>query len=243
MLSMAAHAAACEKTVRWNDDPPFSQRAANGEIVGITVDQVRETLRRLGCTARLLEMPWARALAELEAGRLDLLPGALRSTERERYAHFSVPGPVFSNALFVASNGLKAKRFGKLADLRDSGFRLGAQIGVSYGAEYDALMQDTDFVKQVQRVSSRQSLWKMLNAGRLDGVLADQLTGRLEIAQLQLQGRIKETGVLLPHVRAAVAFSKKSVDQAFVDSFNKAFDAMQQDGSMAAILRRYATAP
>ena len=243
MLCMAAHAAACEKTVRWNDDPPFGQRAANGEITGITIDHVRETLRRLGCTARLLEMPWARALAELEAGRLDLLPGALPTAERARYAHFSAPGPVFSNALFVTSNGLKAKRFVKLADLRNGGFRLGAQIGVSYGADYDALMQDAEFVKQVQRVSSRQSLWKMLDAGRLDGVLADQLTGRLEIAQLQLQDRIKEAGVLLPHAGASVAFSKKSIDQAFVDSFNKAFDAMQHDGSMAAILRRYATAP
>jgi len=240
MLGMAAHAAACEKTVRWNDDPPFSQRSANGEISGITIAHVRETLRRLGCTPRLVEMPWARALAELEAGRLDLLPDALPTAERARYAHFSVPGPVFANALFISAAALKARRYGKLAELRGSGFRLGVQIGVSYGPEYEALMQDPLFVKQVRRVSSRQSLWKIVDAGRLDGVLADQLTGRLEIAQLQLQDRIKETGVVVPHAAASIAFSKKSVDPAFVARYNKSFAAMQQDGSMAAILRRYA---
>lgn len=240
VLGAAAQAAACEKTVRWNDDPPFSQRTASGEISGITIDQVRETLRRMGCTARLLEMPWARALAELEAGRLDILPGALQRPERSRYAYFSAPGPLFANALFVSTAALKAKRYGKLADLRGRDFRLGVQIGVSYGPEYDALMQDPEFVKQVQRVSSRQSLWKMVVAGRLDGVLADQLTGRLEIAQLQLQDHIKEAGVTLPHAGASVAFSKKSIDLAFVERYDKAFETMQQDGSLAAILRRYA---
>ena len=117
MLGLAAHAAACEKTVRWNDDPPFSQREANGEISGITVDQVRDTLRRLGCTARLLEMPWARALAELEAGRLDILPDALQTAERARFAHFSMPGLVFVNALFISTDALKAKRYAKLSEL------------------------------------------------------------------------------------------------------------------------------
>ena len=241
MLGLVAQAAACEKTVRWNEDPPFSHRTAAGEITGITTDQVRETLRRMGCTARLLEMPWARALAELEAGRLDMLPGTLTSAERARFAYLSVPGPVFSNALFLSVDALKARRYSKLAELKGSSIRLGVQIGVSYGAEFDALMQDPDFVKQVQRVSSRQSLWKMVDAGRLDGVLADQLTGRLEIAQLQLQDRIKDAGVLLQHAGASVAFSKKSIDPAFVERYNKAFEAMQQDGSVAAILRRYTT--
>ena len=151
-----------------------------------------------------------------------------------------MPGLQFVNALFISTDALKAKRYAKLSELRGSAFRLGVQIGVNYGPEFDALTQDPDFVKQVQRVSSRQSLWKMVDAGRLDGVLADQMTGRLEIAQLQLQDRIKEAAVVAPHAAASVAFSKKSIDPDFVERYNKALGAMQQDGSMAAILRRYA---
>lgn len=241
-LGLAAGTAAsaeCKKSVRWNDDQPYSHRLANGEIVGIMVEQVRENLRRVGCVPVMVEMPWARALAELEAGRLDLLPGALRSLERERFAYFSVPGPLFANALFAPVRPTNLAQFTTLADLRGTGYRLGTQIGVSYGPVFDRLMQDPVFAAQVQRVSSRQSLWKMLEAGRLDGVLADQQTGRLELAALGLQEQIKGVGLIVPHGGSAVAFSKKSVDQRFVTRYNEAFASMLADGSMAAILLKY----
>jgi polar amino acid transport system substrate-binding protein len=49
--------AACEKTLRWNDDPPFSMQADDGSIVGIDVDINRAVLERLGCQATLRKLP------------------------------------------------------------------------------------------------------------------------------------------------------------------------------------------
>ncbi|MDN3920871.1 substrate-binding periplasmic protein [Roseateles violae] len=235
-------AAACEKTVRWNEDPPFSMRgSADGELIGLNVELVRETLRRLGCSARWVEMPWARALAELEAGRLDILPGTLRLPERERFAYFSAPGPQSRNRLFVRADELrKWASLSRLADLRGSGFRLGAQLGVAYGPDYDELMRDPEFARSVHRTPSRRSLWLMVDAGRLDGVLVNEMTGRRELAQLGLQERIKDTGLVANHPTAAVAFSRKTIAPDFVARYNKAAEAMQQDGSQAAIVQRYA---
>jgi polar amino acid transport system substrate-binding protein len=231
---------ACEKTVRWNDDPPFSQRTADGEIIGMNADLVRESLRRMGCTPRWVELPWARALAELEAGRLDILPGTLRLPERERFAHFSAPGPQSRNRLFVRTDALKRwNSLTRLADLRGSGFRLGAQNGVSYGPEYELLIRDPEFARTVHPVASRRSLWLMLDAGRLDGLLVDELTGRRELSQLGLQQRISESGLTVAHDLASVAFSKKTTGADFVARFNKAGEAMRQDGSEAAIVQRY----
>lgn len=240
LAAAGAAAAPCEKTVRWNEDPPFSMRRADGEIVGLNVELVRETLRRMDCSARLVEMPWARALTELEAGRLDILPGALRSPERERFALFSAPGPQSRNILFMHQRGTATWRFGKLADLRGSGFRLGTQIGVSYGPAYDALMRDPGFASQVQKVATRRSLWLMAEAGRIDGVLADELTGRMELAQLGLQDKIKSTSLVVAHEAAAVAFSRKSMTSDFVERYNKVSEVMLQDGTIAAIWQRYA---
>ena len=241
--SPAGAATACEKTLRWNEDPPYSQRRADGEIEGINVDAVREALRRMGCSVRLLEMPWARALAELEAGRLDILPGALQSLERERFARFSVPGPQSPNMLFTLVDAGRQPAPKQLSDLRGRSFRLGVQIGVSYGPEYEALMRDAAFARQVQQVSQRRSLWMMLDAGRLDGVLADEMTGRLEISQLGLQQRIRKTGVTVIHAPAAVAFSRTSVPQDFVERYNRTQEAMQQDGSLKAIWLKYSPTP
>ena len=73
--------AACVKSVRWAEDPPFDMRDADGRLSGITADLMRETLRRMDCTARFVELPWARGLHNLEKGSLDILSGALPTAE------------------------------------------------------------------------------------------------------------------------------------------------------------------
>ncbi len=60
--------------------------------------------------------------------------------------------------LFVRKDASKTWRFGKLADLRNSGFRLGAQIGVNYGEAYEELMRDPEFARTVRLVSTRRNL-------------------------------------------------------------------------------------
>ena len=76
-LLPGAALAYCEKTLRWDDDPPFSMQTADGGVVGIAIEINRATLARLGCQTKLRKLPWARALKELELGRLDVLPRCL----------------------------------------------------------------------------------------------------------------------------------------------------------------------
>lgn len=239
LIAAGMPAAACEKTLRWNEDPPFAMRGADGEVTGLTVDMVRENLRRMGCSVRLVEMPWARALAELEAGRLDILPGTVRTPERERFAHFSRPGSQSGNVLFTHARDAGRWHFAELKDLRGSGFRLGAQIGVNYGPEFERLMADPAFSQQVTRSSTRRNLWLMMDAGRLDGVVASEATGRTELARLGLQERIRTSGLALPRGTASVAFSRKSVPAEFVARYDQINEAMIKDGSHEAIVRKY----
>jgi len=245
-LSLAAFGAAgaeCVKTLRWNDDPPFSMRAPGGEVVGIHIDLVREALRRMGCEVRLVEMPWARALTELQAGRLDIITGAIRTEDREAYAWFAAPGPQSRNVLWMRADAMKTWHFTRLDELRQSGFRLGAQIGVRYGSDYDDLMRDPEFAATVRHVSTRRNLWLMASAGRIDGLIASEITGRTELEQMGLQDRIRNSGVVVRHSPAGTAFSKKSVSQEFVERFNKVNEAMVKDGSLAAIFQHYGATP
>ncbi|HEX2012122.1 MAG TPA: transporter substrate-binding domain-containing protein [Roseateles sp.] len=240
VLAGAGAASACEMTVRWNEDPPFSYRGPEGEILGLNIDIMRATLARLGCQAKMVELPWARALAELAAGRLDILPGTLRLPERESYALFSAPGPQSGNRLFLSKAAQARWQVGRLADLRGTGFRLGLQLGVAYGPEFSALEQeDPRFAAGLQRVATRHSLWRMLAAGRLDGVLANDWTGPAEIRQLGLAGQIQASGVLIAHSNASVAFSRKTVTPDFVARFDQASLSLHKDGSLAALRQRY----
>ena len=232
--------AACEKTLRWDDDPPFSMQTADGAVVGISIEVNRAALARLGCQTKLRKLPWARALKELELGRLDILPGAFRRPEREAYAHFSGPVlPPSRNILFMHTQALQRWPATRLLELQHSEFRLGAQVNVAYGADYEQLMNDPAFAARVVMVVNRGNLWRMLGKGRIDGVIADEHSGAYEIQQLGLGEQIKATAVVVSSDSAEVAISKHSTQADFVQAYSDALRELVVDGSYERIVQRY----
>jgi polar amino acid transport system substrate-binding protein len=233
---------ACEKTLRWDDDPPFSMQAADGAVVGIDVEINRAALARLGCQGTLRKLPWARALKELELGRLDILPGAFRRPEREAYAHFSGPVlPPSRNILFMHIQAQQRWPSQRLQDLQHTEFRLGAQINVAYGADYQQLMNDPAFAARVSLATNRGNLWRMVGKRRIDGVIADERTGAYEIQQLGLGEQISATPVVVSSDAAEVAFSKQSTAADFVQAYADALRELVVDGSYERIVQRYIT--
>ncbi|MEL0169430.1 MAG: transporter substrate-binding domain-containing protein [Pseudomonadaceae bacterium] len=232
--------ARCEKTLRWNDDPPFSMELADGSIVGIYVEVNQAVLERLGCRPIMRKLPWARALEELKLGRLDVLPGAFRRPEREEYAHFSGKVlPPSRNILFASQQAIDSWPIRRLTDLADLPFRLGAQINVQYGPDYQQLMSNADYADRVFMVNSRPSLWNMIEKDRIDGAIADEHTGAWEISQLGLSRLIKATDVVVSTEAAEVAFSKRTNDQDFVNAYAAAIRDLVSDGSYQRIVARY----
>jgi len=224
--------------VRWNPDPPYSMRNAAGSVVGLHVELVALTLERIGCRPIWVELPWARALVELQAGRLDILPGALRRPERESYAFWVEQHVTVPNRLYVAAArqpGLSSVR--RLRDL--PAMRLGVQLGVVYGPEYAERLGDAAFRASLTQTSSRQSLWQMLDRGRVDGVLASEASARWELAELGLADRILPTGVVLSSEAAQVMFSRRSVDVALVQRYREAAEQLEANGTLARIAVRY----
>ncbi|HEY9103367.1 transporter substrate-binding domain-containing protein [Chitinimonas sp.] len=228
----------CIKSVRWYDDPPYTVRLADGSIGGLNVELAREALRRMGCSMNLVEMPWARALLELEHGRLDILPGALRSEERERYAYFSQPTNRSPNVLFLSKQAANRYPIGELADIVGTEFRLGTQIKVNYGPVYMQLQQNPAFLARLVPITQRRGAWKMLQLGRLDGMIADEVTALMELRQLGLSEAVVKTQVVTADEPAMFAFSKQRINADFVDHFNQALEAMKANGSYQDILNR-----
>lgn len=239
LADLAQSQQTCLKTVRWFDDPPYSFRASSGDVQGFYADVARATLRQMGCDPIFIEMPWARALMELEKGRLDILPGTLRKPDREVFAYFSRPVNRSPNVLFIGKEAAGKYRISQLSDMIGTDFRLGAQIDVSYGASFDVLLGNPDFNTQLTFVTLRRSAWQMIARNRMDGLIADEVTGLLELQQLGLSHVIARTQVVVSAEPAMFAFSKKSNNPDLVDAFNKAFDAIVADGQYKHIAARY----
>jgi polar amino acid transport system substrate-binding protein len=233
-------AVACSKTVRWYDDRPYFEQAADGSVTGLTAAVTREALKRSGCEAEFVKMPFARALVELENGRLDILPDTLRKPARQRFAHFSQPAAIgVPNVLFTSVDAARKFKLNKLEDLVGSGFRLGVQIGVAYGGNFEELAARPDFKSQLSLVTERRNAWKMVALGRLDGMVADLASGTLELRQLGLSGQIQATRLVVTSEPSVYAFSRRTTDPAFVERFNRALDSMVADGSYRALMDKY----
>lgn len=239
--ALAAHA--CNKTVRWYDDAPYSFRAPDGTVKGFDADLAREVLRRTGCQAVFVEMPWARALVELESGRLDILPGSFRNRQRDAYAYFSVPALQSPNVLYLGPQARASYRIARLDDMVGTGFRLGVQIGVSYGDKFDTLAGDPRFKANQVQVTLRRNAWKMMELGRIDGMIADEASAAVELRQMGLDDKLKPSQVVVSTNTAMVAFSKRSISPQFVASFNKALQSMIADGEYRKIRQRYLPCP
>ncbi len=238
--SLAARAdSPCVLTQRWNEDPPHSMRLTDGSVGGISVDVVRMALGRMGCSAVLVEMPWARAVAELQAGRLDILPGMLRNPEREAFATFAMERSHSRNMLFAHVDAQARWPRQSLDELLHSGFKLGAQIGVNYGAAFAALDRDPAFHRALELGASRMRLWQMLKLHRIDGLIADEWSARYELAQMGMQDSVRATGLVLSEEAAGIAFAKASVKPEFVQRFDSVLSAMEHDGSYRAIVQKY----
>lgn len=229
---------ACTKTVRWELQPPYNVVTEEGERSGYHVAVVRAALARLGCTAVIREMPWARGLMELEAGRLDLMPGMLATRERQRFARFSLPINLSPNLLFLSAEAASRNPMGRLSDLRGTSLRIGVERGAHYSAEYTRLLQDPQFAKRMEWVPPEQA-WRMLESGRIDGHVSDQARALAAGVPLRPGPRDVRPVLVLSAEPARVAFSRRSVDNAFVRRFDEALESLRADGTLVALREHY----
>lgn len=243
LVSAPALSWACEKTVRWANDPPYDMPDADLHARGATSDLMREVLRRMDCKPRFIELPWARGLRNLENGSLDILPGALITPEREAFAYFSAPIHRSPNVLFMNRETARRFAFDSLRDISNSNFRLGIQIGVVYSREYAELIKQANFKARTVEVSDRRGAWQMLSAGRLDGLIADEVTGLLELQQLGLTRQVVRSPLVVSEEPAVVAFSRKSLQPEFVEQFNAALETVVADGTYVRITQPYLPCP
>lgn len=115
--------------------------------------------------------PWARAFAIAQQGDVDASIGWYRTPEREKDFWFSEPVFLESQVLFHLKE--RPLVWKKLDDLK--GKRIGATIGYTYGAEFQA-MEETQAIRVERTPSDAQNLEKLLR-GRVDAVVISQAVG------------------------------------------------------------------
>lgn len=241
LLGISQAQATCVKTLRWSDDAPYTfiNPLAKDQVTGFTIDVVTEAFKRLNCRLNLVELPWARALLELEKGRLDILSSAYYSPERNVYAHFSQVKHQIPNLLFVRTEDLNIYQFVQLADIKKYKFRLGLQFNASSGYKNDQLLDSPEFSNLVIRNTSRKALWEMLNLSRIDGVVADKMTALYELKTMDLADKISATNLIIANEPAYFMLSKQTTNIEFVKAFDRVLQQMENEGLVDTFEQKY----
>ena len=240
LLSDAAYAQdTCIKTVRWGNEAPYSMRDANGMLVGVQVETMREILSRMQCEAKFVELPWVRAEIQIREGELDILPGTLMNENLATIGRYSRPLHRSRNVLFASKDASATYRLNTLTDIVGTSFRLGVPPKVGYGKAYRVAFATPEFRERVQPISSRKGGWQMIAAKRIDGQIADEVSGLTEIRIAGIETAVVATPVVVSIEADMAVFSRKTINAEFVNRFNAAFQTMLDDGTLTEILRKY----
>jgi len=239
MMVSPAFAADCVMSVRMDEDPPYLTRLSDGSPGGVNAEVTREALRRMGCRTEFRALPFSRSLKELQEGGLDVVADLFATPERESYALFSQTRNQVPNRLFIRAADAGRWDIRAFSDLPRLGIKLGVETGSLVGPDFGKASDDPQFRAIVTPVRSHDSLWRMLQAGRLDAVIMDEQTARWELAHLGRDGSIVGTGFVAAAAPAFFAFSRARVTPDQVRHFDQAVEAMRKDGTLSAILSNY----
>ncbi|MFD1626384.1 substrate-binding periplasmic protein [Azospirillum griseum] len=232
--------AACSMTVAWESYGKYSSRAADGALVGIDIDLMREVGKRIGCAIAFREMPFKRVLIEMENGTVDASTSVKPTPDRLAYAHFSAPYYHQPMTLFVKKGSAGRYTLKSLADAEAAKFRIGVIGGYYYGDEFEGLRAKPSFAALVEEATDYATNIRKLVDNRVQGIMGDSEPVVLEEARKAgFDGQIELYPIALPNPGLHLMFARKTVPADRVAAIDAALATMKADGTLAAIMARY----
>jgi len=238
-LSAASAAAACPPVTRVGlSDLGYTAFRDGVKIGGISVDVVNEIARRTGCKFEFLWYPRQRLFVELEAGRIDMTMGALRTPERDVYARY-LPYAYLQYDLILAET--PGKQYTGLADFvaRGSG-RLNVTRGMNYDAAVETQLALLAAGGRLEVVNDFETVFGKLEMGRAVGTLATPPIYTRYLKSPALKGRVS----VIPMPEATPRFtgvylSKKTMSPEVRQRYAMALKTMVTDQVLPGLYARY----
>jgi len=208
--------------------PPMGYRQADGKLVGFDIDAAEEVGKRLGIKIEWQPTAWEGVIHSLDAKKFDCIWNGMTITpERAKEVAFTKPYIMDGQ---IAVVNFKEKRFKGLKDLK--GVKAGTQKGSS-GLE--AVKKLPTAPAELKEYEDYPKALLDLEAGRIDVVVVDNVTGRDMIAKRP--GKFKILPGMISKEPFGVAFRKD--DAGLREKVQQTLDKMVKDGSLAKISRKW----
>jgi polar amino acid transport system substrate-binding protein len=234
----AAHAGTvCPPVTRVGlSDLGYTSYRENGRIGGIAIDIANEMARRTGCKFEFQWYPRQRLFLELEAGRIDMTMGSMRTPERDAYARY-LPYAYLQYDLVLAQPD--GRQYSSLSDYvaRGEG-RLNVTRGVAYDSAIETQLATLASHGRLEVVNDFEIVFGKLELGRAAGTLATPpIYGRY-----LKNSKLKATIVPLPESAprfTGIYLSRQSISPAVHQHYAATLKAMTSEQSVRTIYTRY----
>lgn len=206
--------------------PPFTFHDESGELTGFDVEIAREVAERLGVEAEFLETQWDAMFAGLDASRFDMVANQVGiNPERQESYEFSDPYITSTAVLVVAEDDTEIQSFEDLEG------KLSAQSLTSNYAE-----TATSFGAELEGVEGFNQAIELLNSGRVDATVNDNLTV-LDFLNQRPDAQVKVVDESEDAAQSGLLFRQDS--GAIVDEVNQALADMIEDGTYDEISEKW----
>ena len=166
------------------DYPPLSILNPDGHADGFSVELLRAVLKTMGRDVVFRIGDWAEIRGLLEEGKIDVLPLAGRTPEREALYDFTFPYLTLHGALFIRNDNEQIR---SVEDLQ------GRRIAVMKGDNAEEYTRRAALSDRILTTASFEEAFQLLAAGEADAVIAQKLVGTTLLKKMGLEN-IRATG-------------------------------------------------
>lgn len=209
--------------------PPFNMIDSSGEVTGFDIDIAKALCERMDAECSVVISDWDGIIPALNTRRFDFLVASMSITEeREQAVDFTIP--YYTNKLqFVAP---KKAEFG-VDEKSLKGKTIGAQRATIAGQWLEENMGD---VVDIRLYDTQENAYLDMNAGRIDGVLADAFV-QYEWLQSEAGDNFEFKGQpVFSNDKIGIAVRK---GDPLRERLNKALEEIVADGTYAEINAKY----
>ena len=215
----------CTLRVGWDEWYPFMYLDASGKFSGSDYNAMMRTAKAAGCELQFHDSRWAQSLEKLAAGDLDMLFGASKTEEREKFAQFSLPYRTEFVVLVLKDDQSQEPLVHPSISLNqwlNQPNATGKQrvLGIAAGAYYgslEAVIRDPARKDQLYESHFDQDLHKQLRVGKIDGYLVEA-----SVVQSNVGVPVKWVNLSEYKVEPLHFMFSKKVPESIVQKFNKA---------------------
>jgi len=228
--------------VGWEPSPPLQWQAEDGSLKGLDIDIVRAVLNHAGYKIKFKKMEWNQLLNKgLRNGEIDIALGATKTTNREKYAHFSAsPYIPWDNVMLI--HKFRQKEFSgikQLSDILNQDITIGVARSTIYSADYEQLLSSADFRKHLFFVAKEENAFDLLLSHEVDAILTSGINLKPEaeispniIFHMNLNNSAESPG-------SHFMLSKYSVAPIDVERINTSLSELKKNQSLDKIFKKY----